>query len=348
MSTNIQEVNPPTQFPAIKQLLAGVIAFACICLVGLSYFFSSSNVISNSIGMSFVLIPKGQFFMGSKDTALDLIKDFPKYEVHRIGELEDERPIHQVKISKNFYMGTTEVTVGQFSQFLSESNYIPESIKDGTGAYGYSAEHDKNRQELDDAFEGRDPKFSLMNPGFKQSQDHPVVNVSWNDANAMADWLTNKEGVRYRLPTEAEWEYACLANQSKRYSTTDSPSDLGGFANTFDKDAAVNWIRWGDFSLDSHDGHAFTAPVASYPANAFGLHDMVGNVWEWVSDNYDETFYYHSELTDPQGVDKSNLKVRRGGSWHTWSLYARCSYRNYNTPSSRYPLLGFRLVREVS
>lgn len=344
---NTQEISSSTQFPVIKKLLVGAVVFVCLLLIGLCYFFASSTVVSNSYGMTFVLIPKGQFFMGSKETTLDLIKDFPKYEVSRIVELEDERPIHQVKISKNFYLAKTEVTVAQFSQFLSEANYTPESIKDRAGAYGYSTQHDKARQELDDAFEGRNSKFSLMNPGFKQSQDHPVVNVSWNDANAMAEWLTSKEGVRYRLPTEAEWEYACMANQSKRYSITDSPADLASLANTFDKDAAAFWSRWGDFALDSHDGHAFTAPVASYPANAFGLHDMVGNVWEWVSDNYDEAYYHHSELTDPKGAEQSNVKVRRGGSWHTWSLYARCSYRNYNTPSSRYPLLGFRLVREV-
>ncbi len=346
-SMNTQYKTLSTQFSGIKKLVVGVISLAFICLFGVGFFFSSAKVMSNSIGMSFILIPKGQFFMGSKDTALDLIKEFPKYEVHGIVEIEDERPIHLVKISKNFYMGKTEVTVGQFSQFLSESRYVPESIKDGTGAYGYSATHDKNRQESDDAFEGRNPKFSLMNPGFIQSQDHPVVNVSWNDAVAMANWLTQKEGVKYRLPTEAEWEYACVASQHKRYSSSDSPSDLSKLANTFDKDATAHWIRWSEFASQGHDGYSFTAPVASFQANAFGLHDMVGNVWEWVSDNYDESYYYHSDLTDPQGADSGNVKVRRGGSWHTWPLYARCSYRNYNTPGSRYPLLGFRLVREA-
>jgi formylglycine-generating enzyme len=335
------------KYPVITKLLAFVFALACLGPIWVSYFFASPSIFSNSIGMSFVLVPKGQFFMGSKDTALDLVRDFPKYEVHRIAELDDERPYHQVKISKNFYLGKTEVTVGQFSQFLSETNYLPESIRDGTGAYGYSQEHDENRHEADDAFEGRDRKYSMMNPGFSQSSEHPVVNVSWNDAVAMANWLTKKEGVRYRLPTEAEWEYACLANQQKRYSSSDDPADLSRLANTFDKDAITHWIRWGDFASDGHDGYSFTAPVASFQANAFGLHDMVGNVWEWVSDNYDETYYYHSHLIDPQGADSSNVKVRRGGSWHTWSLYARCSYRNYNTPSSRYPLLGFRLVREA-
>ena len=130
---------------------------------------------------------------------MDLIKEFPKYEVHRIVELEDERPIHLVKISKNIYMGKTEVTVGQFSQFLSESRYVPESIKDGTGAYGYSATYDRSRQGSDDAFEGRDPKFSLMNPGFNQSQDHPVVNVSWNDAVAMANLQDQTGGSRHSM-----------------------------------------------------------------------------------------------------------------------------------------------------
>jgi len=338
---------PHKRYPVITKLLGFVFVLACMGPIWPSYFSSSPSLFSNSIGMSFVLVPKGQFFMGNKDTVLGLVKDFPKYEVHRIAELDDERPFHQVKISKSFYMGKTEVTVGQFSQFLSETNYVPESIKDGTGAYGYSKVHDKNRQEADDAFEGRDTKFSLMNPGFNQSSEHPVVNVSWNDAMAMSDWLTKKEGVRYRLPTEAEWEYACLANQQKRYSSSDSPTDLSKLANTFDMDAAIHWTRWSDFASDGHDGYPFTAPVASFPANAFGLHDMVGNVWEWVSDNYDETYYYHSDLIDPQGPDSSNVKVRRGGSWHTWSLYTRCSYRNYNTPSSRYPLLGFRLVRET-
>jgi formylglycine-generating enzyme required for sulfatase activity len=338
---------PDKRYPVITKLLAFVFVLVCLGPIWPSYFFTSQTIFSNSIGMSFVLVPKGQFFMGNKDSTLDLVKDFPKYEVHRIAELDDERPFHQVKISKNFYMGKTEVTVGQFSHFLSETNYVPESIKDGTGAYGYSLEHDKNRKEVDDAFAGRDTKYSLRNPGFDQSSEHPVVNVSWNDAVAMADWLTKKEGVRYRLPTEAEWEYACLANKQKRYSSSDNPEELSKLANIFDKDATSRWRRWGDFALESHDGYSFTSPVGSFRANAFGLHDMVGNVWEWVSDNYDDAYYYHSDLTDPQGPDSSNVKVRRGGSWHTWSLYARCSYRNYNTPSSRYPLLGFRLVREA-
>lgn len=345
---NLPSQHPHKRYTATSKLLTFVFVLVCLGSIWPRYFFTSPTIYSNSIGMSFVLIPMGQFFMGNKDSTLDLVKIFPKYEFRRIAELDDERPFHQVKISKKIYMGKTEVTVGQFSQFLSETNYVPESIKDGTGAYGYSHEHDKNRNEVDDAFAGRDTKYSLMNPGFDQSPEHPVVNVSWNDAVAMAVWLTKKEGVRYRLPTEAEWEYACLANKQKRYSSSDDPEELSKLANIFDKDATPRWRRWGDFALESHDGYAFTAPVGSFQANAFGLHDMVGNVWEWVSDNYDDAYYHHSDLTDPQGPESSNVKVRRGGSWHTWALYARCSYRNFNTPSSRYPLLGFRLVREVS
>ena len=87
--------------------------------------------------------------------------------------------------------------------------------------------------------------------------------------------------------------------------------------------------------------------MGSFPPNAFGLYDMVGNAWEWVSDAYDETYYAASPLTDPQGPLDNAMRVRRGGSWHTWPLYARCSFRNINTASSRYTLLGMRLLREM-
>ncbi len=98
--------------------------------------------------------------------------------------------------------------------------------------------------------------------------------------------------------------------------------------------------------MPGHDGHAFTAPVASYPANAFGLHDMSGNVWEWVSDWHADDAYARPARDDPQGPATGTVCVRRGGSWHTWPLHARCKYRNWNSPETRYTLVGVRLVRE--
>ena len=99
--------------------------------------------------------------------------------------------------------------------------------------------------------------------------------------------------------------------------------------------------------MKGNDGFEFTAPVASFAANAFGLHDMHGNAWEWTSDYYGEDYYARSPASDPQGPADGNVRVRRGGSWHTWAFYARCSFRNWNTEETRYPLVGFRLVREL-
>ena len=306
------------------------------------------RMLENSIGMKMVMIRAGQFLMGNPESVEALHLSYSQLEKQRIDELTDELPVHTVRITRDFYMGQTEVTVGQFAQFVAQSGYVPESIADGTGGYGYSVEHDQNRPEKADAFSGRDPQFSWRQPGFSQNPEHPVLNVSWKDAVAMADWLSKKEGQVYRLPTEAEWEYACKAGEQRRYAHGDNPLALPQWANTFDQSATPHWQRWKNMAVPGNDGYAFTSPVASYPPNAFGLHDMVGNVWEWVSDHYDENYYKVSPTDNPSGPAQGQLRVRRGGSWHTWSIYARCSYRNLNAPDSRYPLLGMRLVREIA
>lgn len=300
----------------------------------------------NSLGMAFVRLPAGEFTMGSDEPLATLQRDYPGYPEARLRDLADEAPAHRVRITRSFFMGRHEVTVGQFRRFLEESGYVPESIADGTGGYGYNPAYDPTRSARGDAFEGRDPRYSWRNPGFPQSDRDPVTNVSWNDAQALAAWLSRKEGRRYRLPTEAEWEYACRAGGHARYQNGDAPAGLAAVANTFDLDALVNWPKWRDFALQSHDGYPFTAPVGSFAPNAWGLHDMHGNVWEWVSDWYGEDYYAHSPVDDPQGPADGAVKVRRGGSWHTWALYARASYRNWNTTTTRYTLVGIRLVME--
>jgi formylglycine-generating enzyme required for sulfatase activity len=297
--------------------------------------------------MQFVLVPAGEFLMGSDETPESLAHAYSGYEVSRFLKLADEAPVHRVRITRDFYLGRHEVTVGQFRRFLAASGYVPESIADGTGGYGYNASYDPANTVRGDAFEGRDPKYSWRNPGFAQGDDHPVVNVTWNDAVALSRWLSQKEGVTYRLPTEAEWEYACRSGTRTRYFNGDDPAGLAQIANSFDADAAVNWQRWQSFALTAHDGHAFTAPVGQFSPNAFGLHDMLGNAWEWVSDWHADDYYAKSPLNDPQGPATGEVKVRRGGSWHTWSFYARCAFRNWNTPQTRYTLVGMRLLREI-
>nr|WP_246860788.1 formylglycine-generating enzyme family protein [Noviherbaspirillum sp. UKPF54] len=303
--------------------------------------------VDNVLGMRLVLVPAGEFLMGSDETPDALAKDYPQYERRRFIELSDEAPVHRVRITHPFYLGQYEVTVGQFRKFLELSGYVPQSVADGTGGYGYNPDYDPRTSPRGDAFDGRNPKYSWRNPGFPQDDKHPVVNVTWNDAVALAEWLSKREGVRYRLPTEAEWEYAARAGTRTRYDSGDDPQSLPTVANTFDADTQKNWPQWKQYALAGHDGFAFTAPVGSFAPNAFGLYDMHGNAWEWVADWYDENYYARSPTDDPQGPADGSVRVRRGGSWHTWALYARSSYRNWNNPDTRYTLVGIRLLREA-
>ena len=309
---------------------------------------TTPQVIENILGMKFVLIPSGEFMMGSDESAEVLARDFPLYERTRFIELIDEAPVHQVRITRPFYLGQHEVTVAQFRRFVEASGYRPEAEADGTGGYGYNRAYEPDKSARGDAFEGRDPVYSWRKPGFAQGDDHPVVNVTWNDALAMSRWLGEKEGVKYRLPTEAEWEYAARAGTKTRYYSGNDVKALLKVANLFDADAKKNWQKWEGYALEGHDGFEFTAPVGSFAPNAFGLYDIHGNVWEWCADWYDENYYSRSPLNDPAGPESGNVRVRRGGSWHTWSLYVRSSYRNWNAPSTRYTLVGIRLLREAA
>ena len=155
--------------------------------------------IVNSLGMQLAYIPAGKFGMGS-----------PKDEPGR----KDEERRHEVRLTREFYLGVHEVTVGQFRAFVRESGYKTDSDKDGKGSWGITP---------NGKFE-RDAKYDWKGPGFDQGDDHPVVDVSWNDAKAFCTWLSVKEGKSYRLPTEAEWEYACRAGTRTAYSFGDRSS----------------------------------------------------------------------------------------------------------------------------
>ncbi|WP_292992926.1 formylglycine-generating enzyme family protein [Nitrosomonas sp.] len=335
----------------MRHLLATTLGFIVFASLSAPIFAADPGAVPaaivNMLGMKFVLVPAGEFVMGSDESPDILSKVYPQYERRRVEELRDEAPAHRVRITQPFYLGQFEVSVGQFRKFLEVSGYIPEPVEDGTGAYGYNTDYDAAKSASGDAFEGRDPKYSWRNAGFVQGDDHPVLNVTWNDAVAMAKWLSEKEGVKYRLPTEAEWEYACRAGTRTRYASGDDAESLLTIANIFDADAKAYWARWAEFTLSGHDNFAFTAPVGSFAPNAWGFYDMHGNVWEWVSDWYADDYYARSPVDDPQGPDDGIVRVRRGGSWHTWSLYARSSYRNWISPNSRYALVGIRLVREL-
>jgi len=143
-------------------------------------------------------------------------------------------------------------------------------------------------------------KYSWRNAGFEQTDERPVVNVSWNDAVAFCKWLSKKEGKTYQLPTEAQWEYACRAGTTTRYYSGDDPETLAKVANVADAAAKAKFPDR-KYTIKANDGYVFTSPVGKFKPNAFGLYDMHGNAWQWCADWYDADYYGQSPVDDPKG-----------------------------------------------
>jgi formylglycine-generating enzyme required for sulfatase activity len=277
------------------------------------------EVMTNSIGMKLVLIPAGEFEMGSP--------------ADKEGHVFDESPVHRVRITKPFYLGQYEVTLGEFLKFYHATGYKTDAEKDG-GGMGYTGTGDFPFAQRAD--------FVPWHWGFDgQTNDHPVVNVSWNDVVAFCEWLSRKEGRTYRLPTEAEWEYACRSGTTTRFSIGDGDSDLHHVANCEDS-SLKRFFKRADGKHS--DGFPFTAPVGSLRPNVFGLYDMHGNVWEWCSDWYDENYYRHSPLGDPPGPSTGSERVFRGGGWFNSTLNCRSAQRWSLSPASRNDDIGFRVA----
>jgi formylglycine-generating enzyme required for sulfatase activity len=291
----------------------------------------AAPILTNSIGMKLVLIPAGEFQMGSTAEDLDRLEAlFPGSKRY----LEDEKPQHTVRITKPFRAGVHEVTVGQFKAFVAASGYKTEAETDGKGGWGWN--------EAKGEFE-QDPKYTWRNPGFPQADSHPVVLVSWNDAVAFSKWLSAKEGVEYRLLTEAEWEYVCRAGTTSLFPEGDDPESLAKVGNVADARAKAKIP--GSTAIQSDDGHLYTAPVGSYRANRWGVHEMHGNVWEWCADGHDASYYAASPRDDPPGAAGASARVNRGGGWDSNPRRCRAANRDGYPPSSRGAVLGFRVVR---
>ncbi len=299
----------------------------------LNFEFANASTWTNSIGMKLVQIPAGEFLMGSGKSAAEIARQFDsKAEYY-----EDEHPQHRVRLSKPYYLGSHEVTIGEFGQFVQAKGYKTEAERDGEGGWGWN--------EATGKLEGRDPKYTWQSTGWKQTDAHPVVNVSWNDAVAFCAWLSQKDGRKYRLPTEAEWEYACRAGTTTMYQHGDDPEGLVRVGNVADETAKSKLTNYQSTSyLAARDGHVFTAPVGSYAANAWGLYDMHGNVYEWCQDWYGADYYGNSAGTDPTGPSSGSSRVLRGGSWGGSPRDCRSALRDWDAPTYRHLGLGFRVV----
>jgi formylglycine-generating enzyme required for sulfatase activity len=289
----------------------------------------ADRLTSQAVGAELKLIPAGEFMMGNEASVDALLQTFPYAKREWFTDAEST---HRVRITKPFYLGVHEVTVGQFKKFVNAQNYRTEAETDGKGGFGW-----------DDA-KGyvQDPKYTWKNPGFAQTDTHPVVNVSWNDAQRYLTWLSRQDGREYRLPTEAEWEYACRAGSQSAYSFGSNPEGLASVGNIADGTFADG--QKNDRVISAKDGYKFTAPVGSFRANPFGLYDMHGNVFEWCADWYDADYYSTSPPSDPSGPNVGSYRVDRGGSWGNYASRARSAYRLGDTPGYRGFNLGFRLA----
>ena len=319
--------------------LSGLACFAaCRLLVGDRWRVDSalpSRTFANSLGMQFVAVPPGEFWMGAAETD----------DLARV----DEKPQHLVRITREFYMAAHEVTLGEFRAFVEATGFKTAAEAEGHGSSGYDAARR--------AFEYESPKYSWRVTGYSQDDTHPVVSVNWHDAQAFCTWLSEKEGRHYRLPTEAEWEFACRAGSSRRFVTDDAMSGLQSMANLRDRALEEQWdvSTIQKYGLDPakiqflpwDDGHAFTAPVGSYAPNVLGLYDMLGNAGEFCSDGYDAEYYASSPAENPAGPTRETKgHVVRGGTFLNDAQLVRVTSRVECSSEYRNYVIGFRVVVE--
>jgi formylglycine-generating enzyme required for sulfatase activity len=306
-------------------IIAGAAACGVLLLLAAAYFRdgmpSAPRTVLGSkdcaLCPEMIAIPAGEFLMGSAEGD-------PHFN-------PSEGPQRKVVIAKPFLMGRYEVTVAEFAEFVREQGQIVE----GAGCSSYDYRSMEFRPEA-----GRSWKNP---PVFAQQGNHPVVCVSWFDAKSYVAWLSRKTGKRYRLPSEAEWEYAARANVTDVWQWGANPRDACALANVSDEASR----RRTEFGWEFHrcdDTYPFTAPVGSLQANAFRLHDMIGNVWEWVEDCYVRG--YDNAPTDGSARLSGNCSERilRGASWLSRPIDSRFAARGRNDPKGRYYAVGFRVV----
>lgn len=311
--------------------------------------------------ITFVPVAAGEFVRGFRHDE----RVFKKAHLFSTSqEFKAEKPSHRVLLTKSYEIARTEVTVGQFRRFVEATGYRTDAEK-GEGALGFFPDAENHVERFQTS-----PEITWRDPGFPQTENHPVVGVSLRDAEAFCAWLSEKEGRTVRLPTEAEWEFACQAGSEGWYSWGTDPDAADQFANLADgaletaHPGTTSFQRAVKLGRDEGDGVVYTAEVGRYRPNARGLHDLHGNVWEWCSDRYQEDRYERLldgvprqerkdfVVTDPTGPETTeqheygDWRVIRGGSWFTAPAYARCSARAYAEAGEASCYTGFRVVRE--
>ena len=230
---------------------------------------------------------------------------------------DDEDPAHDVTFAKPFALGVYEVTVAEFGRFVAETGYSAASSCRGSAS-------------------------SWRNPGFGQSGGHPVVCASWQDAKNYAEWLRSRTGEAYRLASESEWEYAARAGTTTPWPWGLGEADQCRHANGADASTDYSW------KAGCNDGHSRTAPAGSYAANAWGLHDMLGNAFEWTEDCWNDS--YTGAPSDGRVWEDGDCtkRVLRGGSWIARPSVLRSADRSRSAAGNRNDSIGFRVARTLA
>jgi formylglycine-generating enzyme required for sulfatase activity len=269
-----------------------------------------------------VKIPAGKFRMGFEGGE----------------EGRPEGPVREVAIAHAFAIGKFEVTQEDFAAFVRETQH---DMRSGCQVW---------RGEWTNP-----PDADWTNPGYGRVpfNDEPVTCVSWKDAQAYVGWLARRTGRKYRLPTEAEWEYVARAGTTGDYFWQAAAADQTSsdpacqFANVYDASGArASAFNWAPFDCD--DGFGQAAPVGSFKPNAFGVHDIIGNVWEWTADCYQAP--YPAAPVDGSAVQAAGTcekRVARGGSWITRPSRQRASFRGRDPETALYSFFGFRVARDL-
>ena len=266
------------------------------------------------------VLPTGSFEQGSAvapDSARALATD---------GATTFEQPRHRVTIAYSIAMANRDVTVGDFREFVTATGRDMQGCDVYDGTWRHKT------------------KASWKEPGFAQSDLHPVTCTSWDDAVAYAAWLSGRTGHHYRLPSASEWEYAARAGSDATRPWGTDPGAACANANVADQSAARRYPGWEAFACD--DGYVNTAPVSTFKANAFGLDDMLGNVFQWTQDCWHGDYAGAPDDGTPRLDGDCSERELRGGSWFSAPAVVRPAYRNHFASHYRTSSVGFRLVRD--
>ena len=262
-----------------------------------------------------VLIPAGSFMMGD------------------VNGQDMEKPVHEVE-EDAFYMDIYEVTIEEFKNFVDATHYVTDAEKND-GCFIWNGTDWEKREGINWRFDELGIKHKT------DKENHPVTHLSWNDANAYAQWAGK------RLPTEAEWEYAARGGEKGyKYAWGTDPLGQEVVANVSDENF-VKVVTFWEYFKGYDDGYVFTAPVGSFVPNSFGLYDIAGNAWEWCADYFDENYYGRSPKKNPRNDDPNERRVMRGNSFDGRPGNMRCSRRTSEVQSRSYVDTGFRCVKDI-